>query len=165
MANDGITTGFPDGTFRPADSVTRGAMAAFLYRTANPGSPAPPPCATQPFADVATTFAFCPHIDWLVDNGIATGFGDGTYRPGETVSRQAMAAFLYRLENGATPPPPCPVAAFSDVPSDHTFCPHIRWMAEEGIAGGFPDGTFRPTDSVTRGAMAAFIQRFVHRPT
>jgi len=48
------------------------------------------------FDDVATNHPFAAEISWLVDEDITTGFGDGTFRPGAAVSRQAMAAFLHR---------------------------------------------------------------------
>src|SRR5690606_12005666 len=47
-----------------------------------------------PFRDVGPAHTFCPDVDWLVGRGITTGYPDGTYRPGDVVSRQSMAAFL-----------------------------------------------------------------------
>jgi hypothetical protein len=71
-------------------------MAAFLYRLAD--SPAFDPPDTPSFDDVALAHNFFLEIEWLVDAGIASGFPDDTFRPGAAVSRQAMAAFLFRLE-------------------------------------------------------------------
>jgi hypothetical protein len=48
---------------------------------------------------------------------------------------------------------------FSDVGADHPFADDIAFMAESGIAGGFPDGTYRPGEPVSRQAMAAFLHR------
>jgi hypothetical protein len=90
----GWTTGFGDGTYRPSAGVTRQAMAAFLMRVT---SFTPTSCATLPFSDVPLSNAFCPHIQWDKLNGVVSGFGDGTFRPGAQVTRQAMAAFLYRV--------------------------------------------------------------------
>ena len=54
---------------------------------------------------------------------------------------------------------------FSDVPDDHPFHDEIGWMADAEITGGFADGTFRPTNPVTRMAMAAFMMRLAgHDP-
>jgi len=164
MANDGITAGFPDGTFQPGAAVTRQSMAAFLFRTLNPGSPPPPACLTQPFNDVPKTHPFCSYIKWMADVGVGGGFADGTFKPAASVTRQAMAAFLYRAENGLGSPPACTIAPFTDVPADNPFCPQIKWMAEEQIAGGFGDGSFKPTSAVSRQAMASFLQKYVHRP-
>jgi hypothetical protein len=49
---------------------------------------------------------------------------------------------------------------FSDVPAGHPFAHDIYWLAETGVTTGYPDGTFRPDEPVTRQAMAAFLHRF-----
>jgi hypothetical protein len=95
LASEEITGGFPDGTFRPGDVVTRGSMAAFLYRMA--GEPAFTPPSPPTFDDVGTSHAFRTEIEWLASTGVTTGFSDDTYRPGVTVSRQSMSAFLRRF--------------------------------------------------------------------
>ena len=70
-------------------------MAAFLYRMA--GSPAWEPPEGAVFTDVGPGHAFFGPISWLASVGVAGGFGDGSFRPTAVVSRQAMAAFLYRM--------------------------------------------------------------------
>jgi len=109
-----------------------------------------------PFPDVPPDHPFATEIGWLVAEGIATGFEDGTFRPGAAVSRQAAAAFLYRL---AGEPPITGAAGFTDVPTDHPFHDEIAWMVTEGITTGFDDNTFRPASPVTRQAAAAFLYR------
>jgi hypothetical protein len=49
---------------------------------------------------------------------------------------------------------------FSDVPESSQFHIQIGWMAQHGIASGYPDGTYRPGQAVSRQAMAAFMSRF-----
>jgi hypothetical protein len=78
-------------------------MAAFLQRVGDPAGEAPA-CTTAAFVDVGVAHPFCREITWLVGEGIATGYGDGTFRPGAAVSRQAMAAFLFRLADEAPDP-------------------------------------------------------------
>ena len=94
MHQRGITTGYWDGTFRPHDPVNRDAMAAFFYRYA--GAPAYTAPVNSPFNDVQNGDAFYQEITWLAANGIAKGWSDGTYRPGEPIHRDAMAAFIHR---------------------------------------------------------------------
>src|SRR5688572_16294710 len=53
------------------------------------------------FSDVPNTHPFHDEIDWMDQKGIANGFEDGTYRPADAVTRQAMAAFLQRLANAS----------------------------------------------------------------
>ena len=157
LAYQGVTSGFPDGTFRPSAPVERQAMAAFLYRYA--GEPAFTPPATASFTDVPVGSPFYTEVEWLASTGITTGWPDGTFRPTATVERQAMAAFLYRFagEPEATSPA---TATFSDVPTSATFFDEVEWLASTGITTGWPDGTFRPTAGVERQAMAAFLARF-----
>src|SRR5690606_38187922 len=96
LAATGVTTGYPDGTFRPLATVNRDAMAAFLYRFV--GSPTWIPPTVSPFTDVPRSHQFFREITWLADTSITTGYPDGSYRPLATVNRDAMAAFLYRLD-------------------------------------------------------------------
>ncbi len=95
MADEGITQGNSDGTFNPTGAVSRQAMSAFLYRSAN-GPDAPPACTEAPFSDVPVADDFCPYIAWMKAEGISTGDPEGTFRPTLPVTRMAMSAFLYR---------------------------------------------------------------------
>lgn len=99
LANSRITTGYPDGTFRPGGSVTRQEMAAYLYRYMHPDAPTAPTCIYNAFKDVKKTDRFCGEIRWLAGTGITTGYADGTFRPTVKISRQEIAAFLYRLQH------------------------------------------------------------------
>jgi hypothetical protein len=160
MKEEGISTGFDDGTYRPSIAVARQAMSAFMYRLAGATEPACTPADPAPFTDVPNTHPFCKEIRWMKNTGISTGFDDGTYRPSIAVARQAMSAFMYRLA-GATEPActPADPAPFTDVPNTHPFCKEIRWMKNTGISTGFGDGTYRPSIAVTRQAMSAFMYR------
>jgi hypothetical protein len=155
-AAEGIADGFEDGTYRPSLPVSRQAMAAFLYRMA--GEP-PVALPTPPtFGDVGATHPFVTEVEWLADAGIAAGFSDQTFRPSLPVSRQAMAAFLYRqaLEPAFSP---APTPVFPDVGLWNPFRLEVEWLASEGVAQGYDDGTFRPATPVSRQAMAAFLHR------
>jgi hypothetical protein len=152
LVEAGITEGYPDGTFRPLEQVSRQAMSAWLHRRA--GAP-PGPFADPALADVPPSHPFAAEIWWMVATGRANAYPDGTYKPTTCVTRQAMAAFLHRevgspITNGPT---------FTDVPVDHAFYEPIAWMALQGITTGYPDGSFRPQDCVTRQSGAAFLSR------
>ena len=96
LADEGITTGYADGAFRPGQPVLREQMAAFLYRMA--GSPPVTLPQGSPFRDVPTTHVFFTEIVWLSRSGITTGYDDGSFAPSQPVRREQMAAFLYRTE-------------------------------------------------------------------
>ena len=118
--------------------------------------------ASVVFSDVPSGHRFYDAITWAAAEGITTGFGDGTFRPTEAVSRQAMVSFLHRL---AGEPATGEGVRFSDVPSEHRFYDAITWAAAEGITDGYPDGSFRPTEAVSRQASAAFLHRFAGEPS
>ena len=95
LSSTGITQGRDDGTFGLNDAVTRGAMAAFLYRY--DGEPDVPPDAPS-FSDVPAGHVFEAEVAWLASSGITQGRGDGTFGLNDAVTRGAMAAFLYRYD-------------------------------------------------------------------
>lgn len=117
------------------------------------------------FIDVLPTHPFFADIEWMSSSGLSNGYAnaDGTrsYRPLENVSRQAMAAFLYR-ESGETFTAPT-TPSFVDVPTSHPFFREIEWMKSAGISTGTKnaDGTvsYNPNGAVSREAMAAFLAR------
>lgn len=102
---------------------------------------------------------FVKEITWMKTSGISTGYADGTYRPFDSVNREQMAAFLYRMAGKPTFTPPT-VSPFADVPTNHYFYKEIAWMHASGISTGWADKTYRPFDVVNREQMAAFIKRF-----
>lgn len=169
MKTAGVSTGtvLPDGTaeYRPALSVSRRAMAPFLYRTL--GSPAFTVPAAATFADVPPGHPFFAEIEWLAARGISTGTpqptGKPLYKPADPVSRSAMALFLQRAAGSAAltlPPEP----SFADVPASHPAYAAIEWMRAAGISTGTAQAIgaplYKPADPVSRQAMAAFLQRF-----
>lgn len=167
LANKGITTGNKDGNFLPQTSTSRSDMAAFLYRYA--GSPAYTPKGPEPFADVSKSKnKFYKEIRWMHAMGLSTGSknpngGKALYKPGDPISREAMAAFLYRLSGtkGYTPKGKEPLA---DVTRKSKFYREIRWMYDNGITTGYSQGNgryvFNEKGNTNRDAFAAFLQRY-----
>ncbi|MDO4916280.1 MAG: S8 family serine peptidase [Rothia sp. (in: high G+C Gram-positive bacteria)] len=159
LAQERITTGWSDGTFRPQDNVERASMAAFLYRMS--GSPQFTPPTVSPFKDVPTTDPFYKEITWMYAQGITTGWPDGTFHPHDSVARDQMAAFFYRM--AGSPEYNGPVGTrFVDVKAETPFAKEISWLAEQNITNGWDEGTFRPTQPIKRDAMAAFLYRYAH---
>jgi hypothetical protein len=146
--------------------LTNETTYSFVVVAKNASGPGPPsgpspPVAPTVFSDVPMSYPFYADIMWAYGAGITTGNVDGTYAPVSIVSRQAMAAFLYRLSGSPNgPSPPCTVAPFPDVQVGAAFCGEIAWLAGQNITTGYPDGGFHPLDGVARDAMAAFLYRF-----
>lgn len=156
LVDRSITTGYADGRFKPKNSVTREAFAAFLYRLA--GRPSFSTPSRSPFTDVSTSDQFYKEISWLSRQGITSGYADGTFRPDAHISREAIAAFLYRA-SGSPYVAPIKGAPFKDVAPNDQFASEIVWLSNSRITTGYADGTFRPYGAVTREATAAFLYR------
>lgn len=112
----------------------------------------------MPFNDLGGN-VFVNEITWMKNKGISTGYADGTYRPFDTVNREQMAAFMYRMAGSPDYTPPA-VSPFLDVPTTHYFYKEISWMKAAGISTGWSDKTYRPYQPVIREAMAAFMNRY-----
>ncbi|WP_375501748.1 GH25 family lysozyme [uncultured Jatrophihabitans sp.] len=115
--------------------------------------------ARGPFRDVLASNPFAADISWLVERGITTGYADGTFHPAANVSRQAMAAFLYRYANPDATAPACVSKPFADVPIASAFCADIAALKDAGTLAGYRDGGFHPAATVSRQAMAAFLDK------
>jgi hypothetical protein len=153
-AGAGLVNGWPDGTYRPVLPISRQHFAAMLYRQ----NGEPPVAGDAPtFTDVGPDHLFADAIRWLADEGITTGYDDGTFRPTAPISRQGIAAMFHRA--AGEPPTADDAPTFTDVGPDHLFADAIRWLADEGITTGYDDGAFRPTLAVSRQVIAAFFQR------
>ncbi|QIK62932.1 hypothetical protein G7068_06760 [Leucobacter viscericola] len=168
LAGKGITTGYrqQDGTlkFMPAEKVSREAMVTFLYRDS--GVKNYTPKGKSPFVDVKPGDKFYTQIMWAYETKVTTGTklagGKLKFGPKEPITREAMAAFMYRhyskqIPNGSIS------AKFTDVSANHKFAKEIRWMASNGITEGYKqrNGTlkFVPKGATSREATAAFLYR------
>jgi hypothetical protein len=146
----GAASAAPSGTAASAGSA--GSIATASARSAA--------AACHPFKDVAATNTHCANIAWLKTQRITREAG-GRFHPTSRVTRGSMAAFLFRLTHPGESQPSCAGRPFPDVPTSHAFCGYIRWADDGGITHGYSDGTYRPGRPVTRGAMAAFLNRVV----
>jgi len=159
IAEAGVTRGcnppFND-RFCPGDNVSRGQMAAFLVRalglTEN---------IHAGFSDVATGSTFADDIGTLATAGVTRGCNppvNDRFCPGDDVSREQMAAFLVRALTLTADTNP----GFADVGEDNTFVDDIGKLATAAITKGCnppANDRFCPKDPVTRGQMAAFLDR------
>lgn len=102
-----VAFGYPDGTFGPGKPVTRGAMAAFLFRSKTNGAKQPT-CTSSPFWDVSKNHTFCGYISWAKGQRITQGVGNGCYfGVNEDTARGAMASFLRKTSQPGVKAPDC----------------------------------------------------------
>jgi hypothetical protein len=160
----GLTAGYPDGTYGPDNSVTRAEMSVFLKKGIHGSAYTPPtPDGSHPFSDIAGHWAQA-WIEEVYDEGMTSGYPDGTYRPENRVTRAEMAIFLLKAMHGSTYTPPAPSGgSFTDV-AGHWAEAWIEQLKEEQITSGYPDGTYRPENNVTRAEMAVFLVRAFSLP-
>lgn len=158
IARLGITSGYPDGTYRPAQPVTRAQMAVFLVRALNL-EPVENPAGR--FTDVPPNAWYAPHVERIAELRITIGCNSsGTnYCPRNPVARSQMALFLAQ----AFKLPPADVAepTFEDVGADHYAYQAIEAIKAAGITVACKTNPPRycGTRPVTRAHMAAFLSR------
>ena len=153
----GYIQGTSDTTFSPNGNVTRAQFVTFLYRLA--GSPAV--SGTLEFNDVKDNANlgggdFAAAIQWASKVGIAKGFSDGSFKPGETVTREQSVAFLHRyftnISGGVD-------NAFADVKDGAWYDQDIRWGVGSGVVKGISATEFGVGNNTTRAQAAQFIYR------
>jgi parallel beta-helix repeat protein len=154
MVDNEITTGTSPTCFSPADEVTRGQAAAFMWRME--GSPVGSPA--HPFTDVIAAWQQDP-ISWMAATGITTGTSPSTYTPEGPVTRGEIAALLHRLAGSPDAPP----SQFGDVTTSWQVTP-VGWMVQQQITTGTTASTFSPDKTVTRGEIATFFYRYQGSP-
>lgn len=125
------------------------------------------PACTQSFSDVPVNNQFYKEIQWLANKKITTGYSGGLFLPLNSVNRDAMAAFMYRMAGEPSFTAPA-ISPFADLKPSDQFYKEITWLAHQGISTGWDEGsgihTYRPVQAVNRDAMAAFLYRFSGKP-
>jgi hypothetical protein len=123
-----------------------------------------PPEDSALFPDVSEDEAYAEAVAWAVENGIVTGYDDGTFKPGDTVTRGQAVVFLHRLA-GEPDPALANSRAFSDMDSDAYYANAVLWALSIGLINGYPDGTFKPNATVSRQDLAVLILRYAEKVT
>ena len=112
--------------------------------------------AASRFPDVPSTHWAYNYVDDIASRGIISGFPDGTFRPNSSVTRE-QAAKMIVIAAGI--PYKGKASKFPDVSKDNWASPFVAAAKDAGVIGGFPDGTFRPKDKVTRAQVAAMVTK------
>ncbi len=159
-----IVGGFPDGTFRPALSVTRAQFIMMLY---NLGGRPPAPDVQLGFSDCADIAeVYTAAVKWGTRAGIIMGFADNSFRPNASISRAQMAAFAYRFlslgVSGAVLDECRAPNAFRDYGGiSESYREAVDVMANIGVIQGYPNGSYAPNGIATRGQSAAVMARLL----
>lgn len=154
----GLMQGTGAGTFAPGAAVTRGQIAAILYRLA--GSPG---IYGSSFSDVRTGAYYAKAVAWAARRGVVEGFPDGTFRPDQPVSRQQRAAVLWRyakLER-ADSGKRAGLEDYRDAGEVGAYAGEaLSWALAEGVLQGTKEGNLLPQGQAARGQTAVLLERF-----
>ncbi|NMF01810.1 starch-binding protein [Bifidobacterium boum] len=162
-ASNGVVSGYGDGRFGPADSVSRAQMAGLLYNLAVKEGDAKAVSYKTPksssFSDVPVSAWYAKQVSWAAAYGVVSGYGNGRFGPADMVSRGQAAAMLrnfarYRGVSGSSAS-----ASFSDVPSGAWYASSVSWVVSNGVASGYGNGKFGPSDVASRAQAVAMLQK------
>ncbi len=161
VARNGITAGCGGGNYCRNNPVTRAQMAVFLLKSEHGSSYMPPACGSV-FEDVPCPSTFANWIEQLYAENITGGCSVSPllYCPDNPVTRQQMAVFLLRTENGSAYVPPLCAGIFGDVACPSLYADWIEKIYADAITGGCstnPVLLYCPTNPNTRGQMAVFL--------
>lgn len=109
-----------------------------------------------PFADVAKGSWYYEGVRYAYENGLMSGTGEGTFSPDLPTSRGMLVTILYRLAGS----PAAGSASFTDVAKGQWYADGVAWASANGVVSGYPDGSFRPNDTITREQMAAILYQY-----
>lgn len=146
-------SGYSDNTFRPGNLLTRGQVAKIMVTAKG----WPLVCwSSYWYGDVQPGSPFYWHIYTAIDRDIMGGYSDGTFRPDLQYLR-AQAAKIVVLAMGWNHQDCPPAGHFSDVPTSNPFFCYIEAAYAHGVISGYADGTFRPSNFVTRGQFCKIL--------
>lgn len=149
-------TGYADGTVHPNANITREEVATMFYRLMTTQSHAKYDTSSNSFTDVKSTRWSNTAISTLSNAGIINGYADGSFKPGNYITRAEMANIVAKfssLQGGIS---------FTDT-SNHWAAESIRVAAQEGWVTGYKDGSFKPNQNITRAEVVTIINRMLER--
>ena len=146
---------------KPQGNITRAEVATIFYRLLKDEVREEIETDVNNFPDVDKDDWFNITVSSLANMGAISGYEDGTFRPNEPISRAELAsmavrfydAFEVEYEEGT----------FLDVDGDEWYADAIAAAEELGIIGGYPDGTVRPNNNITRAETCAIVNRVLER--
>lgn len=149
--------GYEDGTVRPENNITRAEVATIFFRLLTEESREAYYSEVNAFTDVSDGDWYNNAISTLVNADIITGYTDGSFRPDAYITRAELAAIASR---------------FDDISGGETRLTDIdgHWAEElissaynKGWVDGYPDGSFRPDQNITRAEVMTLVNRVLER--
>ena len=151
--------GVSNDSFAPDEVLSRAMLTAVLHRMAG----APEALAGGRFADVTEDQWYSPAAIWAEENGIVSGYEDGSFRPHTAITRQELVALLYRYarNQGIDVSGNGDFSGFADA-SEVAFWAQeaMAWAVDMGLIHGTDEGKLVPNSGATRAEVAVLLQRF-----
>ena len=146
---------------KPQGNITRAEVASIFYRLLKDDVRDANTTDVSEFSDVRASDWYGTTVATLSAMDIVRGYEDGTFRPNAPITRAEFAAIATRFfeETGAEYEP----GTFDDVTGDEWFANAIADAVELGLIGGYPDGTVRPNNNITRAEACAIVNRTLGR--
>ena len=114
-------------------------------------------CPAYSYRDVDTSAWYHKAVDYVLVNGLMSGYGNGVFGSNDHLSRAQLCQILYNKEGR---PAVTGGSAFTDVANGAWYFDAVTWAAENGIVGGYGGGLFGPEDNITREQLAAILYRY-----
>ena len=155
----GIMKGSSGYSFAPQDKTTRGMIVTMLYRY--DGSPVV--SGQCPFGDVAAGKYYRKAVIWAAENQIVGGLGGDRFGPDEPVTREQLAAILYRYANykGYDTQRSVELAKFADRDDVGSYAVNaVKWAVADGLLSGVSATELQPKGFAIRAQVAAILMRF-----
>ena len=118
-------------------------------------------CADTVFADIDKSAWYHDAVDYVLNEGMMNGTGDGNFAPDAALSRAMLVQILYNIEGR---PAVETELAFSDVAEGAWYYDAVMWAAENGIVQGTGNGTFAPEREISREQMVTILYRYAGSP-
>lgn len=154
----GIMNGTSDTTFSPNTTTTRGMIVTILYRLEGE-----PDAAASNFTDVASNMYYADAINWAAANGIVNGITTTTFGPDNAITREQMAAILYRYAQykGYDVTASNDLGSYTDASQISAYATTaMQWANAEGLITGNTTTTINPIGNATRAEVATILMRF-----
>lgn len=153
--------GYENGYVMPQKAITRAEVATIFYRLLKDEVRDENTTNISDFNDVSADDWYGTTVATLSKMGILKGYEDGTFRPNAPITRAEFGAIATRFfeETGATYVP----GTFTDVTGDEWYANAIQDAVNLGLIGGYPDGTVRPNNNITRAEACAIVNRTLGR--
>ena len=146
---------------KPNNQITRAEVATIFYRLLEDEVRDEYDTTVNDFSDVSADSWYNQTVSTLASMEIVKGYEDGTFRPNAPITRAEFGAIATRFfaETGATYEP----GTFTDVTGDEWYANAIQDAVNLGLIGGYPDGTVRPNNNITRAEACAIVNRTLGR--